>query len=96
VARRIATSSTAGEALGAEALEAALGAEAEADAPMDPRTSGSSGRDKAAVYQPEEIAALESALSTANGNLSRAASALGLTRAKAYRMLATLRRQSKS
>jgi transcriptional regulator of acetoin/glycerol metabolism len=95
VARRIANKSTAGQPLDAEALEAALGTSVESEVTPAPQMSSPSRRDKMPVYRPEEIAALEAALSAANGNLSRAASALGLTRAKAYRMLAALRSHGK-
>jgi DNA-binding NtrC family response regulator len=59
--------------------------------PADARLPGESpidaGAGKAAIYRPEEVAALKAALEQARGNLTKAAAALGMSRSKAYRML---------
>jgi transcriptional regulator of acetoin/glycerol metabolism len=90
-ARRLAASCSRGQALDREALEPALGRPPEAR-PDDVPGNDPAGRHQRPPYDPEDLGALTAALGRFDGNLTRAASALGLTRAKAYRMLAFARR----
>jgi len=89
VVRRLSAKSSE-HALDRDAIEQALGASTEE--PRGPRSGaprsaeGRTNRTKE-TYRPEEVAALVAAIGRYDGNLTKAASELGIARTKAYRML---------
>ena len=88
VARRVAVACRSSETLDREFLDSVLGPTADGD-----RALGALGqvkpsrRSRKPRYSSDEIEALGSALNRFAGNLTQAAAELGLSRAKAYRML---------
>jgi len=62
------------------------------DLPDAPPAPASAGRRSVPAYGADELAALEAALARHGGNLTHAASELGITRPKAYRMLRSIKR----
>ena len=91
LARRLAVSHEHGRPLEIEALTKRSTGSApleSAPAPVGPKSIPVPGRAAADdVYAPEEVEALLAALTQCAGNVSRAATQLGLSRARVYRML---------
>jgi transcriptional regulator of acetoin/glycerol metabolism len=87
IARRIAAYGRTNNVLDRRALDRALGPRPESHGPAADLVGNPPRRPKAPSYRPEDVQALTAALDRARGNLTEAAAAIGLSRAKAYRIL---------